>query len=58
MFFFTVLLNILFVFLKNTFSGVFSDTTCKTAWADLDHGVTVVGYNTDSTGVAYWIGKY
>lgn len=38
-------------------SGVYSDTSCKNGWTDLDHGVTVVGYNTMSSGGDYWIVK-
>jgi cathepsin L len=39
-------------------SGVYNDPDCKNGWNDLDHGVTVVGYDTDSdTGLPYWIVK-
>jgi len=38
-------------------SGVYNDDTCQNGWDDLDHGVTVVGYNTDSVGGDYWIVK-
>jgi len=37
-------------------SGVYDDTSCKSGIDDLDHGVTVVGYGTDS-GKDYWIVK-
>jgi len=39
-------------------SGVYNDASCKNGWDDLDHGVTVVGYNHDSaSGLDYWIVK-
>jgi cathepsin L len=39
-------------------SGVYYETACKNGWDDLDHGVTVVGYNHDSSsGLDYWIVK-
>jgi cathepsin L len=39
-------------------SGVYNDPTCKKDWADLDHGVTVVGYDHDSSSNSdYWIVK-
>jgi len=39
-------------------SGVYNDPTCKNAWNELDHGVTVVGYNhDDDSGLDYWIVK-
>jgi len=39
-------------------TGVYDDTTCKSDWNDLDHGVTVVGYGVDSaSGKNYWIVK-
>jgi len=39
-------------------SGVYNDPTCKNGWNQLDHGVTVVGYNhDDDSGLDYWIVK-
>jgi cathepsin L len=39
-------------------SGVYDVPDCKTAWDELDHGVTVVGYDTDpSSGKDYYIVK-
>jgi len=39
-------------------SGVYYDTSCQNGWNDLDHGVTVVGYNHDaSSKLDYWIVK-
>jgi len=39
-------------------SGVYNDPTCQNGWNQLDHGVTVVGYNHDAdSGLDYWIVK-
>jgi len=39
-------------------SGVYNDPTCMNQWNQLDHGVTVVGYNhDDDSGLDYWIVK-
>jgi len=39
-------------------SGVYDDSSCKNGINDLDHGVLVVGYGTDSSsGKDYWIVK-
>jgi len=39
-------------------SGVYNDNTCKNGWNELDHGVTVVGYDHDAaSGLDYWIVK-
>jgi len=39
-------------------SGVYDLPSCKNDYADLDHGVTVVGYNHDAaSGKDYWIVK-
>jgi len=39
-------------------SGVYNDPTCMNGWDQLDHGVTVVGYNHDApSGLDYWIVK-
>jgi len=39
-------------------SGVYNDPSCMNAWNELDHGVTVVGYDHDSSsGLDYWIVK-
>jgi cathepsin L len=39
-------------------SGVYNVPSCKKAWAELDHGVTVVGYNHDNVSkLDYWIVK-
>jgi len=39
-------------------SGVYNDPTCQNGWNQLDHGVTVVGYNHDKdSGLDYWIVK-
>jgi len=39
-------------------SGVYNDPSCKNGPDDLDHGVTVVGYNHDDTSkLDYWIVK-
>jgi len=39
-------------------SGVYNDPTCMNGWNQLDHGVTVVGYNHDAdSGLDYWIVK-
>jgi cathepsin L len=39
-------------------TGVYDDSSCKNDEADLDHGVLVVGYGTDSaSGKDYWIVK-
>jgi cathepsin L len=39
-------------------SGVYDDSSCKSGWYELDHGVTVVGYDTDSaSGKDYYIVK-
>jgi len=38
------------------FGGVYDDSSCKSDYADLDHGVAVVGYGNDSSsGKDYWI---
>jgi len=38
--------------------GVYNDPSCMNAWNELDHGVTVVGYDHDSaSGLDYWIVK-
>jgi cathepsin L len=39
-------------------SGVYNQPTCMNGWYQLDHGVTVVGYNHDgASGLDYWIVK-
>jgi len=39
-------------------SGVYNDPSCMNGWNELDHGVTVVGYNHDAaSGLDYWIVK-
>jgi len=39
-------------------SGVYNDPTCMNGWNQLDHGVTVVGYDHDDvSGLDYWIVK-
>jgi cathepsin L len=39
-------------------SGVYNDASCKNGWTELDHGVTVVGYNhDDASNLDYWIVK-
>jgi len=38
-------------------SGVYYEPNCQNTWAQLDHGVTVVGYDTDPSGGDYYIVK-
>jgi len=46
------------IFFQLYSSGVYDDSTCKNGLDDLDHGVLVVGYGTDSSsGKAYWLVK-
>lgn len=38
------------------FGGVYDDPSCKNTWADLDHGVAIVGWGHDTpSGKDYWI---
>jgi cathepsin L len=46
------------IFFQLYFGGVYDPPFCKKEWAQLDHGVTVVGYDHDSSsGMDYWIVK-
>jgi len=46
------------IFFQLYSSGVYNNPTCKSDYADLDHGVTVVGYDHDAaSGKDYWIVK-
>jgi cathepsin L len=44
------------IFFQLYFGGVYNDPICKNGPNDLDHGVTVVGYGTDS-GKDFWLVK-
>jgi len=46
------------LFFQLYFGGVYDPPFCKKRWDQLDHGVTVVGYDHDSTSNQdYWIVK-